>query len=511
MLKKLCQSLGLASLILVTNYGDLLGGGADVRMHTPFPLTQLCYAHIADILLVALLFFLFLAAFARTRFYPWLCLLLAIAVPPYLLQRTQSINSFDLIESLVALFFVLWTTIVLLLLLRFDKWYRRLLRAGSFVTAALALFALASIAQLLWVAAWKPAPNQIAAAWNQPAALPQPPRQHPLLVWIVFDELSYDQLFEHRAPNLALPNFDALRAQSTLFTNTQSIGIHTVKVLPSLLSGSIVDGIRYTFRNRLWVHHADGSGRQLIDGLSSVFGDAVQSGWRTAAVGWYNPYCSVYAPDIQDCYWTDHDMQDGPMSQSATLAANIASPLHQLAVELVSPARADGNLCNYDLRLRRQTQIDLQQHALQLLRTDQADFVFLHLSIPHSPNTWSRAQNNFTSQCGSSYLDNLDLTDRVLGQILATLQASPRWSQTTLIVQGDHGWRTAIWRGLPAWTVEDEQASRDLFDPRPAQLNHQPAQTQPQTVATPWPILQVHSVVEQILHHHPLLSSLPPL
>ena len=501
MLKKLCQSLGLASLILVTNYGDLLGGGADVRMHTPFPLAQLCFAHIADLLILALFFFLLLAAFARTRFYPWLCLLLAIVLPPYLLQRTQSIYSFDLIEGLAALFLVLWTAVVLLLLLRFDKWYRRLIRAGSFVTAALVLFALASIAQLLWVATWKPAPNQIAAAWNQSDALPQPPRQHPLLVWIVFDELSYDQLFEHRAPNLALPNFDALRAQSTLFTNTQSIGIHTVKVLPSLLTGRQIDAVRYSFHNRLWVHHADGSGRQLVDGPSSVFGDAVQSGWRTAAVGWYNPYCSAYAPSIQNCYWTDHDMQDGPISQRATLAANIASPLQQLAVELVSPARADRDLCNYDLRLRHLTQIDLQQHALQLLRTDQADFVFLHLSLPHSPNTWSRAQNGFTSQCGSSYLDNLALTDRVLGQLLAILQSSPRWPQTALIVQGDHGWRTAIWRGLPAWTAEDEIASRGVFDPRLALLIHQPAQSQPQTVSTPWPLVQIHSVVEQLLHH----------
>ena len=500
MLKKLCQSLGLASLILVTNYGDLLGGGADIRMHTPFPLTQVCLAHIADLLLLALLFFLLLTAFAHTRFYPWLCLLLAIAIPPYLLQRTQSINSFGLIESLVALFLVLWAAIVLLLLLRYAKWYRRLMRTGSFVAAALVLFALASVAQLLWVAAWKPAPNQITADW---ATSPQPPRQHPLIVWIVFDELSYDQIFEHRAPSLALPNFDALRAQSTLFTNTQSIGIHTVKVLPSLLTGRLVDGIRYTFRNHLWVHHADGSGRQLVDGASSVFGDAVQNGWRTAAVGWYNPYCSAYAPDIQDCYWTDHDMQDGPISQGATLAANIASPLHQLAVELISPARADRDLCDFDLRLRRQTEDDLQQHALQLLHTDQADFVFLHLAIPHSPNTWGRARNAFTSQCGSSYLDNLALTDRVLGQFLATLQSSPRWGQTTLIVQGDHSWRTAIWRGLPAWTTEDEAASRGLFDPRPALLIHQPAQSTPRTVATPWPLIQVHSVVQQLLRNQP--------
>ena len=501
--KKFCQSLGLASLILVTNYGDLLGGGADVRMHTPFPLAQVCFAHIADILLLTLLLFLLLTLLARSRFYPWLCLLLAIAIPLYLFQRTQSFIYFNLIEHQFIILTVLWTAVVLLLLLRYGKWYSRLLHAGSFVASALALFALASIAQLLWVAAWRPAPNQITASWNQPVTTPQPPRQHPLLVWIVFDELSYDQLFEHRAPSLALPVFDALRAQSTLFTNTQPAGERTTKVLPSLLTGRLVDGIRYTFRNRLWVHYADGFGRQLIDGANSVFGDAVQNGWRTAAVGWYNPYCSLYAPDIQNCYWTDHDMQDGPMSQSASLAENIASPFHQLAVELISPARADRDLCAFDINLRRQTQSDLQQHSLQILRADQADFVFIHLSIPHSPNTWSRAQNGFTNQCGSSYLDNLALTDRVLGQLLATLQASPRWGQTTLIVQGDHGWRTALWRGLPAWTQEDEVASRGIFDPRPALLIHMPRQSQPQTVSTPWPLIQVHSVVEQVLLHQP--------
>ena len=78
--------------------------------------------------------------------------------------------------------------------------------------------ALCSFAQLVWVATWKPMPNQIHAAWSQDKG----PRDHPLLVWILFDELSYDQVFEHRAHDLSLPNFDALRTQSTLFTHTRA-------------------------------------------------------------------------------------------------------------------------------------------------------------------------------------------------------------------------------------------------------------------------------------------------
>jgi arylsulfatase A-like enzyme len=325
-----------------------------------------------------------------------------------------------------------------------------------------------------------------------------------LLVWIIFDELSYDQVFEHRAADLSLPNFDALRNQSTLFTNTQPAGYHTVKIVPSLLTGKIVDGIRYNFHNRLWVHHESESGWAPIDGSQTVFGDAQSAGWRTAAVGWYNPYCAIYRDAIQNCYWTNHDMFDGLMAQGAPLATNIYTPLEQVVREIKSPARADRHLCSFDVRHRYQTESDLQQHAFQLLHTDQADFVFLHFAVPHSPNIWSRIHNNYTQSCDSSYLDNLALADRILGNVVGTLKSSPRWDQTTLIVQGDHSWRIDAWNWLPAWTEEDDAASRNFFDQRPAVIIHQAAQTQPQTVSSEWPIIRIHDVVERTIHGQPL-------
>jgi hypothetical protein len=497
LLKRFCQCIGLSSMILVGNYGDLLGGGADIRMHTPFPVARICYAQIAYIFLVALLLFVILSIAARTRYYPWVRLVAAIVIPPYLIQRTQSFFPFDLIEGIVIILLVVWAALLLLLLLRFGKWYRRLVRLGSAIAASLVLFAASSIAQMLWVATWKPAPNQIVASWE---STPQPARKHPLLVWIIFDELSYDQVFEHRARDLNLPNFDALKAESTVFSDTQPAGYHTVKIIPSLLTGRIIDGIRYNFHNRLWVRHEDDGKWGPINGAQTVFADADQAGWRTAAVGWYNPYCAIYSDAIQNCYWTNHDMFDGLMAQNASFRSNVYTPLAQVVRELKSPARADRDLCTFDVRHRYQTHIDLQQHAFQVLHTDQADFIFFHFSLPHSPNIWSRINGDYTQYCDSSYLDNLALTDRVLGEVLTTLKASPRWSDTSLIVQGDHGWRIDAWDWLPAWTQEDDAASRGVFDQRPALLIHQPGQIRPQSVAAPWPIIQVHSVVEQIIH-----------
>ncbi len=92
-----------------------------------------------------------------------------------------------LTKSVVLLIAVVWAAFVLLLWIRFKGAYRRLMRVGEFAGAFFAVFCLCSILQLLWILHWKPGPHQQTAAW---ATTAQPPREHPRLVWIVFDELS---------------------------------------------------------------------------------------------------------------------------------------------------------------------------------------------------------------------------------------------------------------------------------------------------------------------------------
>jgi hypothetical protein len=497
MLKKFGQCLGLASLILVMSYGDLLGGGYDARMHAPFPLNGIVWAQLTDIVLLGLLLFAVIAPLSRTRVYPWVKLLLALLVPLYLLEILRAVMTVFVGRGMFLLIAIVWMAIVLLLLLKYKVAYRRLMRIGDFAGVFLAVFCLCSMLQLLWVLRWSPGPHAQTVAWGTMA---QPPRTHPRLVWIVFDELSYDQVYEHRANDFALPSFDALRAESTVYTDAQPIGDRTVKIIPSLLSGHIITALDFTYDNRFLVHDQGAHGFARMTGSDTVFGDAQKTGWRTAAAGWYNPYCTIFAGAIDDCYWMNFDRFDGPMAQDASYWSNVWEPLKQTGEQIVMPAHAQNDICAYGVRQRYKTYIDLQQHADQVLKTDQADFVFLHLPVPHSPNIWSRKRGGFTDQCGSSYLDNLALADHELGSILATLQSSPRWKDTTLIVQGDHSWRIYLWNDEAAWTAEDAQASHAGFDPRPAVIVHHAGQTQPQMNAMPWSLINIHAVVEQVLH-----------
>ncbi len=501
MLKKLLQCVGIASLILVVNYGELLGGGSDVRMHVPFPLTAICLAQIADILILGLFLAALVVPFQHTGLYRWVRMLLAMLIPPYLLERTRYLFPGGIEAGTVLVVSIIWIAILLLLRQRFPRWYRETLRIGSAICVFFGLFAISAILQLLWVATWKPGPQQQAATWS---TSPQPPRQHPLIVWVIFDELSHDQVYDHRARDLNLPAFDELRNQSTLFTDVQPIGYFTRKIVPTLFTGKIVEDFRYDFNNQFRVHYAGVHGKLPLDGSGTIFGDAKKAGWRTAVVGWYNPYCTTYGDSIDDCFWTNHDMLDGPMTQSASFGRNILTPMQHLVRQAKAPARADRDLCTFDVRQRYKTHIDLESHALQLLKTDQADFIFLHLATPHSPNIWSRIDDDYTQFCDSSYLDNLALADREMSSILTILKASPRWDKTTLIVQGDHSWRVDTWDWHPDWTEEDDAASHDIFDTRPALVIHQPGQTQPQTISGPWQQLNVHTLLEQTIQGQPL-------
>lgn len=496
MLKRLCQCIGLSSLMLVMNYGDMLGGGADVRMHVPYSLRGICAAHIADILLLGLALFLLLTATSGTRASRGVRLVMAMVVPPYVVERMRLLLPIHVSDGGLLLGSAVWVGVLLVLVLRFPAAYRRVMRLGDAAGVVLAVFSAFSIAQLLQMTLWKPGPQEIRAGWERG---PQEERTHPRLVWILFDELSYKQVFESRAHDLALPNFDALRSESTVYTEMQPIGMRTVKVVPSLLSGAVVEDLRFGFDNRLRVRYDGTHGWRGLDGNGTVFADARRAGWRTGAVGWYNPYCTLYGGALDSCYWSNLDRLEGNMAQRASFVRNTWRPLAEAATELVSPAAADRERCNFDVRQRYETYRDLDAHAKRMMAEDQADFMFLHLSTPHSPNIWSRAKDGFVQRCGSSYLDNLALADRELGQMMAVLKRSPRWKDTTVIVEGDHSWRVMLWEGRPSWTDEDEQASHGEFDPRPLVLIHAADQREARTDARAMPLEYVHGAIEDVL------------
>lgn len=489
MIKRIAQALGFAAILLLPNYIDLTSSSGDERMRAPQPLTQVALAQLTDLLIVAVIFLCLMAFLRRLRIWTKLRWALMALLPPFFLARNLDVFPFDVPHIAVLAASLLWIVSLALLILRAPAFVSKLRLFGSAVLTGLAVFTLVAALQLVRAALWRPSPQSFATP------IPAPPANKPRMIWILFDELAYKPAFEARDPSLQLPNFDRLRRESTLYTQVTPIGYRTIHVIPSLLSGRMVTNDTFTTDNQFLVESEDSPQWHRFDTNATLIGMARQRGATTSIVGWYLPYCPIFESTATQCYWDNQDTEDrGPTWSDASFAENVWLPLRILAEQYIMPGKVWADLANWKSRGHIASVRNLSQHTLQTLAASQADFIYVHLPVPHPPGFWNRRTGKFAP--GGSYLDSLDYSDRLLGQILDELQAQPRWAATTLIVQGDHSWRTKMWRPQPGWGAEDERVSHGgQWDPRPLLLIHQAGEQDAKTVAAPTSLMFVHDFV----------------
>jgi hypothetical protein len=489
MLKRGAQAWAFASILLLPNYADLTSGAGDARMRSPVALTGVALAQLTDMALVALLFF---GLMEGLRLLPgWTkirCALMAV-LPVLLFARNLDVMPWDVRPVAVLAGGIVWAGLLTFLAVKFPKFAGKLSRGGSSLLAGFAVFALAMTVQLGRATLWRPGPQW----FTSPIAAASPHR--PRLVWILFDELAYKPTFEARDPGLQLPSFDRLRAESTLYSDMTPVAYRTTRAVPSLLLGKAVTDVTYTASNQYLVQLEGDAHWQKLDANATLFGMAKQHGLTSSIVGWYIAYCPVLVGVATDCYWANEDAQDrGPTSTSASFLENVWFPLRILAEQAVVPGRAWTDVAAWNAKGHEDAVKDIEDHALKTVTDCQADILYLHLPAPHPPAVWDRRTETFA--LGGSYLDSLDYSDRLLGKIMNVLEAQPRWAGTTLIVQGDHSWRTDMWRPLPGWSAEDERISHGgQWDPRPLLLIHAAGQKNADTVTAQASIMYVHDRV----------------
>ncbi len=314
------------------------------------------------------------------------------------------------------------------------------------------------------------------------------------IIWIVFDELSQDQILDHRQPDISLPSLDQFRSDSVMFSDVKPAGYYTELVLPSLLWGKTIADERSDLSGNLSVKTSPHRW-QRFPGDESIFAQAKQAGWSVGVAGWYNPYCRTYGAWLDSCAWTLRSAIPGNYLQGKSVWWNANAPLIREEAKLSGhkyqiPSSAETHAADYN---------DLMQWSHALIDDENIGFVFLHLPLPHPGGFYDRK----TGKLGvnGSYLDNLVLTDRSLGELMQWIGATSLGLRTTVIICGDHSWRVPLWRISPMWTAEDAQVSDGRFDPRPVLMVHFPGEMAPEVVAEPFAALREHALVAALLHY----------
>jgi hypothetical protein len=387
-----------------------------------------------------------------------------------------------------------WSCLVILLLavtLAFilPRVTQPAVRAVRFLLAAAAFSALWIVPQLLHLVLVRQ-PHVVSASSRPVAATAASSNRR--IVWILFDELSYNQAFEHPASGLNLPNFDRLRAESFSFSNLKPAGFYTDLVIPSLFVGRRIDEIRSTVEGDL--SYKDESQHRWVpfDPNATLLALAKQNGWNSGVDGWYIPYCRILNSVPNSCSWESSILATGlyGTSEENSVLVNAAFLPNMFLGKL-------GNRETTASSAHMQEYRNVMARTSVLIDNDQVQFVYLHLPVPHPPGIYDRVRHRL--RAGGTYLDNLVLADDTLGILLRQIDASPSANVTTLIVSSDHSWRVPLWKPAQDWTPEEERASGGRFDDRPVLLIHFSGQTSNREVDAMTPELLEHDMVAGML------------
>ena len=510
--RPLLQGAGFATLYMALFAADFLNSTLGNAYHRFFPLTSI---YRAIFLLTLLLWFVGWLSFRVLERMPILWKRIFWVLPtvllPWLVFRTLSSGTFNSETSqngirmlrLGHIVPVCLAVVAAILLVVRPRLYDRFID-GVRVCYMICGFGLLVIIPRIGLQALKTLPpeapgfqhDHIAAVGNESS---------PRIVWIVMDELSYDQVFVSRQPGLLLPNFDRLAHESVTFSDLQppadapGPGAATEDVLPSLLLGRQIVEMRKPYPGPPSFRSVANGPWQTFNQQDTIFAEAHSVGWTTGVAGWYNPYCRLLRNVLDRCVWVYtepiHFDQSGALSTRSTVAQNVIAmfPLRDRFDSLLHQST------NEEVRTHINDYRSLMQESKALIEDSSIRFAFIHLPVPHPPGIYDRSRHAISEH--GTYLDNLVLADDTLAALEKMIESTPAAANTTLIVSSDHSWRPWVWKPFGMWSAEEERASRGgQFEPRAVLMVHLPGQQEGHSIAKPVNVLIAHTIVESLLH-----------
>lgn len=482
-------AFGATTIILLILLAPLASPMHHELYHLDGPLSAIIVPVLLNFTGVWLVLVLLFAGGFRFR---WLrvCLwsILGVFLPWMLMQDWFSLTRGSMSRPANTVFLVLLFVAVALLLALRSRALTFLRHGRQFATVMLGFAALNGVlllAQIFW-SAWQ------ARRLDMPRPLLQAetaPANHDRILWIVLDELSYRQVYEHRYSGLKLPAFDRLAAGATVFTRTEPAGYFTDIALPSLMTGQPFDQVRTPAAGSPLLLRSTSTGAwHPFNPHQTVFQDALNSGYRTAIAGWWNPYCRILSEVLDQCFWTNHSELRGGMFTGRSVISNTESPVLQV---MQWHGSSSNSILFHQLDYR-----ELVAAGDKVLEDRSVTFVLLHMPIPHMPGIYNRRTASFATS-NASYLDNLALCDLYLAHVRKELEETGTWDSTTLVLMGDHSWRISSGDDL---SPEERSASDGgRFDDRPAYIVKLAYQNTSARIDTPFAAFRTRALFDNLL------------
>jgi hypothetical protein len=351
------------------------------------------------------------------------------------------------------------------------RWPSRVLHAAEIAALIFIPFVVVTAGQSLW---WLSGGDrsESPARPSLAAMKPMPTKPVPRIVWIVMDEFDYRLAFDARPAGIALPALDRLREEAFFATQARPPAWRTLLSIPAMINGERVIAADPISRNELGIYLETGEDAVSWSKTSNLFTRARKRGLNVSVVGFYHPYCELFSKLISECTVADFFTRWDRRNFSETLGDQwaewitripvLAAPWNALSLPHWGSARKVTFLKETLLELHE----TLMRGVRQTLDRQDLQLQLIHLAVPHPPGIYDRRENKISLAADANYIDNLELADRVLGQIRADAEKAGIWEDTTWILTSDHWWKSEFWKTQPGWTEEEESLATGETDQR---------------------------------------------
>lgn len=440
-LKDIALALSLANLCFVSVWLEILAVSTDEAYFLDVANADVLAA-MANVLLLAALF-LGATALAR-RLGPWGRRAIIAGFIVVLLLRLNSLGPelapgvFTVIEPWKSgKYLEALAPVVLLLGITAAawRWPTRTLSVARGAVLAFAPLVALTFGRATWILLTVN-PTEALAAKSPEIGEPVPTRDGPRVVVIVMDAMSRRHAFDARPDDVELPAFDRLRAEALDATQVSQIGWTTRISVPAMLTGLSVTEADPASKDDLLLTVAGGA-TQHFSTAPNLLEQAQELGGTAVVVGWYFPYCRIFT-ELDGCA-TFPTRTIGSRGRETGFFRAVLD--QQLAA-----------LPYVNLRLKQIALVEDQvEDAREAVTLGDQGLIFVHLIVPHTPWIWDEEENDFTATRfeHDGYYGNLELADRILGQMRQEMESVGKWDSTAVLVLSDH-----VMRYRPAYLDE---------------------------------------------------------
>jgi len=283
---------------------------------------------------------------------------------------------------------------------------------------------------------------------------------------ILFDELSYDYLYENDKIKREYENFRNLSLISDNYHKALSPGNATLTAIPGLILGKKFEEIQMKYNQIYKITKKQETELLTIDS-NNLFAYAKDAGYKTFCFGPYLHYCELFG-----------EWLDGGRSFSVYNYGNLSkefklyNPIFTTIVLL--PHQLPYGLLKNPIYSLWQKNVMEQTYALTMeaINGSKPFFIFSHFYPPHLPFTFNK--NGYYKNSKpflenyENYAKQLDYLDKILGNLIAELKRNGKFDNTTIVVLSDHNYRIMFPERKMAVPMiikhKNQQARIDIYD-----------------------------------------------